>query len=1184
MSGELGVEEENEGEGDGVVPKEESEELANKYEKLKIQVEDHFDQEHAQEKHEVPIIKTPSKPTKQEWERHQATHTPFEPWCKHCLAARAVRSHHPSKGRKALFAPDVEKGVDGPIKISIDYMYLHELLGKLQMEEHNPPQLVMINHNNGRVWAYRVPNNGVMDGAAWLPKRMLQDISNCGHEGRRIQLKSDQEPSIVALQGAIQDIRPDVVPTNSPVGESESNGRAENAIRRVQEKIRVLRHKLEQGIKQTVPDDSPIMAWLVRWSAELISKYSQGSDGRTAYERIRHERCKTPVVPFGEVVMYLPLRTATHSKGQPARKLGLWLGTIERIEETIIGTMTGVVKCRTIRRLAEDDKWNPELVLKMQGLPWPPVPNKSGQHIPVEINSRGEAVDEAEENEEPPKESAAMDEEELEYQRKVHSLHVSRKAVSKYGTAEGCPACNVIDKRGHLQGKLGYNHNTTCRARILEAMREDPEYRKPLYKHQPHQEAGDIEILTDEQVMEKRNNVTKAIQHIERGYTCNRANLEQQLTSTMIKNLLAKIDVAEVHSPPRATTMAERMGLRAGWALDFTTCDEDGRPWNFDQLEMRNRAVHKLLKDEPTLLIGSPMCTAFSQINQINHPKMDPWEVERRMSHGRKHLEFCTKLYELQWKVGRYFLHEHPAEASSWKEGCIKRLLEKHGVMKVNGDQCRYGFTSTKSGRSGPARKATGFLTNAPCIAKQLSKQCPNRQGWMVHQHVRLEGGRTRLAQVYPPELCRAICRGLELQLQADREGQFLLASVEPIMMTKSGDLLNAANELMKKYKIVEEDLDDQREEAWDDVSGAQLDANEVRRARMEEIEYIHKMQLYTKVPVAECYQRTNKSPISVRWVDTNKGDTERPNYRSRFVAREINTYKRNDLFAATPPLEAMKLILSTAALGNKGEVLMVNDVSRAFFHAKATREVYVQLPEEDSNSSGEKLCGRLNFSMYGTRDTAMNCQAEYSQMLIDNGFKQGASTPCRFYHEEKVIRTLVHGDDYLSVGKPNSLKWMEAVLMKKYQIKTQVLGPDEDQVQQVKVLNRIIECNGAKGIMYEADPRHAEIIVEQLRLIDAKPLTIPGTKEEGTTQENSSEKLDSENASLYRALVARCNYLSPDRSDIAYIVKELARHMSDPSKGNWQQLKRFGRYLKGKPRIQQTFKWQKMPDGVEDI
>ena len=74
-----------------------------------------------------------------------------------------------------MIVPDVESGGSAPIQVSIDYMYLHERVGKYRNVDGNPPQLVMVDHRSGRVWAYRVPNKGVLDGAAWLPRRMVQD-------------------------------------------------------------------------------------------------------------------------------------------------------------------------------------------------------------------------------------------------------------------------------------------------------------------------------------------------------------------------------------------------------------------------------------------------------------------------------------------------------------------------------------------------------------------------------------------------------------------------------------------------------------------------------------------------------------------------------------------------------------------------------------------------------------------------------------------------------------------------------------------------------------------------------------------------------------------------------------------------------------------------------------------------
>ena len=204
---------------------------------------------------------------------------------------------------------------------------------------------------------------------------------------------------------------------------------------------------------------------------------------------------------------------------------------------------------------------------------------------------------------------------------------------------------------------------------------------------------------------------------------------------------------------------------------------------------------------------------------------------------------------------------------------------------------------------------------------------------------------------------------GLQKQIKADEAGRFLLleSSNEEV---SSRDLMNTARGLAKKYQTVEEPIDESMEVAWDDVSGATLDPKQVKRARAEEVEYIHKMHLYDKVPIEECRKKTGKNPISTRWIDISKGDNQSPNYRSRLVAREINTHKRDDLFAATPPLEALKMIISLTATGNHGEVIMVNDISRAFFHAKVTRDVYVQIPQEDLAPGNEGMCGKLQFSM----------------------------------------------------------------------------------------------------------------------------------------------------------------------------------------------------------------------------
>ena len=120
------------------------------------------------------------------------------------------------------------------------------------------------------------------------------------------------------------------------------------------------------------------------------------------------------------------------------------------------------------------------------------------------------------------------------------------------------------------------------------------------------------------------------------------------------------------------------------------------------------------------------------------------------------------------------------------------------------------------------------------------------------------------------------------------------------------------------------------------------------------------------------------------------------PNYRSRWLAKQFKTSVEFELFAATPPLDAIRYVISMAA-SSPGAKLMANDVSRAYFYAPAGRPVYVTLPDEDCKAEDKGMVGRLQMSMYGTRDAAANWAAEYGATLIAAGYRQGKASPCFF-------------------------------------------------------------------------------------------------------------------------------------------------------------------------------------------
>ena len=155
-------------------------------------------------------------------------------------------------------------------------------------------------------------------------------------------------------------------------------------------------------------------------------------------------------------------------------------------------------------------------------------------------------------------------------------------------------------------------------------------------------------------------------------------------------------------------------------------------------------------------------------------------------------------------------------------------------------------------------------------------------------------------------------------------------------------------------------------EEAWDDVSGHALDPERVAAARQKEMEYVHKKGVWRVIPISTAHKNGWKV-IQTRWIDVNKGDNENPNYRSRLVAKEFNTGAVDGLFAATPPLEALRLLISLAATVDTNKsgtrnVIMINDVARAFFEAPATRAVCVKLPPEAGQT--QDMVGVLQLSL----------------------------------------------------------------------------------------------------------------------------------------------------------------------------------------------------------------------------
>ena len=405
-----------------------------------------------------------------------------------------------------------------------------------------------------------------------------------------------------------------------------------------------------------------------------------------------------------------------------------------------------------------------------------------------------------------------------------------------------------------------------------------------------------------------------------------------------------------------------------------------------------------------------------------------------------------------------------------------------------------------------------------------------------------------------------------------DEDGDVILSQVElsqqveEIKQKMGGeDSLRWVAEIAKEMDETEAEgvdamleSEDESLEAWDDVHGGFIEVADLRTARREEIGFMQRRGIWTEVPEAECRQRTGKAPVSVRRVDVNKGSAENPEIRCRLAARDFKgQYEkdREDLFAATPPLEAKRALISRAATRRRSGTcrkLLFIDARKAHLNPSCTEDVYIELPEEVGAVKG--ICGKLNFWLYGFRPAASAWERHYSSLLEGVGFRRGKSSPVIFYQPQRSVSCVVHGDDFTLEGEEDDLNWIQKLMKSWFDIKVRArLGPEEKDDKSVSILGRMVQwCSW--GISYEADTKHRQLIAEYLGFdAESKRLTTNGVKDKDKDEEDM--ELAIEEKKSFRAVAARMNFLASDCLDIQFPSKEICSSMSNPTEKSFQKL-----------------------------
>ena len=153
-------------------------------------------------------------------------------------------------------------------------------------------------------------------------------------------------------------------------------------------------------------------------------------------------------------------------------------------------------------------------------------------------------------------------------------------------------------------------------------------------------------------------------------------------------------EMVELYSQRRIAQEAglrkySRVNLQPCWSLDLEMVDPaTSSPWDLSKKDTQNKVKKMILEGKPFMVIGSPPCTAFSQLQGLNNFKRDPQVVKKELAEACAHIIFCFEMYEIQRKAGRFFMHEHPSSARSWKRPEVLDMLLKEDVELVEVDMC----------------------------------------------------------------------------------------------------------------------------------------------------------------------------------------------------------------------------------------------------------------------------------------------------------------------------------------------------------------------------------------------------------------------------------------------------------------------------------------------------------------
>ena len=336
---------------------------------------------------EIKTAKDPRQPSAEEVEEHRCTHLPFRDWCKWCIMGRGRGLQH--SRTLASWIPIV----------GLDYFYITKggVMKREELEQEIPrnPEgesdlnalrlrgdivkcIIMRCLQTRIIFAHVIPYKGAHEDK-YVAQLVAEDIAWIGHT--RLILKSDNEPALQTLitqsleRARVRCEGVDQIAQEHPAKyDSQSNGGVEVGIQILRGQFRTVRLCFEARIEKSIPIDHAVIPWLLEHTCLILNARQKGTDGLSAWARVRGRPFNQRLLGFGEKVLYKYPMKGPHSQpeGNMGAKWGdgVFIGYHRSSNSYIVSHAKGVSHPRSLARRPPLERWSAADIAEIMATPW----------------------------------------------------------------------------------------------------------------------------------------------------------------------------------------------------------------------------------------------------------------------------------------------------------------------------------------------------------------------------------------------------------------------------------------------------------------------------------------------------------------------------------------------------------------------------------------------------------------------------------------------------------------------------------------------------------------------------------------------------------------------------------------------------------------------------------------------